>query len=348
MQTNPYTLSLLGGQVTGMAVEEIFLHFDQAPIDIAMLRLQPDEPRLLTVATAAGLPESLLFHFIPAGTDTLIVGTIDIAETRRLHRELLDLNRQFTELTRELQKKNHQLAELNQLKNQFLGMAAHDLRKPVSAILGYSEFLLDEAAPVLSDEHLGFLRIIHSSTSFMRRLIDDFLDYAHIESGRFAIHPQPADMEKLVARSLRLHALPARKRGIRLHLQHRGESATLRMDENKIEQVINNFLVNALEHSPEDAEVMIEIDSGADEVQVAVADNGPGLDPEKRDRLFTSYMHAEARLTAGAKSSGLGLVIAKKIIDAHAGKIWVESETGKGARFCFILPKNLPVEGDRQ
>jgi len=151
--TNPCSRTLLGEPAVTGQVADIFVRFDQPAIDITHLRRQPETPVMLSISTAAGLPESFLFHFLPAGDHTLLLGAADILENQRLQRELLDLNHHLGELTRELQKKNHQLAELNQLKNRFLGMAAHDLRKPVSGVLAYSEFLIDETETLLNEAH---------------------------------------------------------------------------------------------------------------------------------------------------------------------------------------------------
>jgi signal transduction histidine kinase len=219
LDSNTYSRNLCGRDLQNLSVNDIFLCFD-GPLDIAALRADPEQVRMLSLATGAGLPETLLCHFLPVDENTLIFGAFDAEEMRRLRREMVDLNHQMSSLTRELQKKNHQLAELNQLKNQFLGMAAHDLRKPLSAILNYSEFLLDEASDGLASDHLGFLQTIHTSTDFMRHLIDDFLDFALIEAGRFPLNLGAVDILRPVQRSMALQHIIALKREIDLRLIH--------------------------------------------------------------------------------------------------------------------------------
>jgi signal transduction histidine kinase len=339
IEANPCSRTLLGEQSVTGHVNDIFVRFDDYPaIDITHLRRQPETPVLLSVSTATGLPESFLFHFLPIGDDTLVLGAVDILENQRLQHELLGLNRQLGELTRELQKKNHQLAELNQLKNRFLGMAAHDLRKPVSSILAYSEFLIDETETLLSDEHRDFLQIIHDSTALMRRLIDDFLDISLIESGHFPLHLGPEDIAKPLEHCVKLHAIMARKRGIALTVQRPPSPIVAEIDRYKIEQVCNNLIANAIEHAPDHSEVHIRLEQVGSNWQVAITDCGPGLDSDEAAALFQPFSRGKAGKAANSRSTGLGLAISKKIVTAHGGTIRVDSRPGHGARFSFSIP----------
>jgi signal transduction histidine kinase len=345
LDSNAYSRQLCGRELRGLSLNDIFLSFDD-PLDIATLRSNPQQPQLFSLGTAAGLPETLICHFLPVDENTLICGAFDADEMRRLRRELLILNNQMSGLTRELQKKNHQLAELNQLKNQFLGMAAHDLRKPVSAILNYSEFLLDEASACLSPEHLGFLRTIHASTDLMRHLIDDFLDIALIEAGRFPLNLNVVDILQPVKRSMDLQGIVAEKRTISLRLIHEGEGFSFSMDEYKIEQVLNNLISNAIEHSPAGSQVTVQISRVDNEVLTAVTDAGVGIAPEDMEKIFAPYVRGRARKTQGTRSTGLGLAISKLIIEAHKGKIWAENRPDSGATFCFLLPRHPEPQGE--
>ena len=338
VEANSCTRALLGKPAATENVTDIFIHFDTPGIDIASLRRQPETPVMLSVSTAAGLPESFLFHFLPAGDDTLILGAADILDNQRLQRELLDLNRQLGELTRELQKKNHQLAELNQLKSRFLGMAAHDLRKPVSGILAYSEFLIDETTTLLNEEHRGFLQIIHDSTALMRRLIDDFLDVSLIESGHFPLHLSPVDIAKPLEHCVELHAIMARKRSISLAVQRPSAPIVAPIDRYKIEQVCNNLIANAIEHAPDHSEVSIRLEQVGNDWQVSVKDCGPGLDSDEAAELFQPFGRGKAGKAATSRSTGLGLAISKKIVTAHGGTIGVDSRPDHGACFSFSIP----------
>ncbi|RPH42699.1 MAG: sensor histidine kinase [Desulfobulbaceae bacterium] len=334
---NKYSRCLIRNDLEALRVEDIFLAFAE-PVDIAFLRTHPEKAEMLSIATSAGPPETLLCHFIPAEENTLVLGSIDGNETRRLRNEMLVLNNELNGLTRELQKRNHQLAELNKLKNQFLGMASHDLRSPVSAVLNYSEILIDETGYALSPKHLGFLKIIHSSTDLMRRLIDNFLSISLIESGRFQLNIEQVDIRRPVERSMAVQQIIAGKRRIAIRLKSSDENSLLQIDEYKIEQVLNNLISNAIEHSQPDSEVTVMISATDEEVLVKVTDSGPGIAEEEKEKIFSPYEKGRFRKAAGSRSTGLGLAISKKIIEAHRGKIWVENRPGRGAQFCFILP----------
>jgi signal transduction histidine kinase len=337
LEAGPFTKEFLGFDPTGKRLEDVFL-FTEGPLDPAKTASEQTEAKRFSVTSAHGLPESMSFAFIPEGESFLILGTGDPNEAARLRKELISANNSLSSMTRELQKKNIQLEELNRLKNLFLGMAAHDLRKPVSAILSYTEFLLDEAAACLSEEHAGFLKTIHASTDLMRRIIDDFLDVAMIESGVFQLERCKGDLPAAARRCLALMELTARKRAVKLELVLDEALPPLEMDVAKIEQVMNNLISNAIEHSPDGGDVIITISKMQDEVMVCVKDSGPGISSEDAERLFAVFGRGMQKKARGSKSTGLGLAISKKIMDAHGGRIWLESKPGKGACFCFTLP----------
>ncbi len=344
-EANATARNLMGNEIIGLAADEIFLTFD-APLDIASLRTHDDQIHQFNVPTVAGLPETLCCHFLAVGDDTLIFSGVDPTETGRLRSELITLNNELSALTRSLQKKNHQLAELNRLKNQFLDMAAHDLRKPVSSILTYTEFLMDEAADALTEEHSGFLKTIYASTALMRGLIDDFLDISLIESGRFHLRLEPASVREPAERSLALNRLPAQRKGIFLRLDMNGSFPLIPMDGHKIEQVFNNLISNAIDHAPSDTEVVVKIFHTNEKIAVTVIDAGPGISEADAERLFMPYVSNRKSASAETKNMGMGLAISKKIVEAHQGNIWVESRPGQGAAFSFHLPINPTTKNE--
>jgi signal transduction histidine kinase len=338
MEANAFTRDRLLGGREHATLDDVFLPF-AGPMDLNALREEPDQIRLMHAAATSGLPETFHVQFLPFGDETLVFGSLDADETGRLRRELITLNNQMSALSRELQKKNRELEALNRLKNQFLGMAAHDLRKPVSAILTYSEFLIDEAGDVLNEEHLGFLKTIRGSTDLMRRVIDDFLDIAMIESGRFDVSPEWSDLMETINRSVALNRLPAHKRGVTLVFIPAKKPVAVFMDSAKIEQVLNNLIANAVEHSAPDSEVNIDVLVAEKDITVKVNDAGPGISPDDRETLFKPFVRGSVKKGPGVKSTGLGLAISKKIVEAHGGTIWVEERPGNGAAFAFSLPQ---------
>jgi len=344
VDANRFTRERIGPDWREQSWRTIFLFNDTVP-NLMELTKNPDRIHLMHMATTAGLPETFRVQFFASGEETLVFGSMDADETMGLRKEMINLNNQLNTLTRELQKKNHQLEELNQLKNQFLGMAAHDLRKPVGAILSYTEFLLDEAATVLDREHVGFLKTIHDATAFMQGVIDDFLDISMIESGRFELRLSPADMRTIIERSATLNRRVGQKKGVTINIIcSQGVPKTM-MDGVKIEQVLNNLVTNAIEHSPANAVVEVRLGSNEADIVVSVRDTGPGIPDEERKILFTPFVRGGAVKSGGSKSTGLGLAISKKIVQGHGGRIWIEENPGGGAVFVFSLPLKTEKKG---
>ncbi|GAK53629.1 histidine kinase [Candidatus Moduliflexus flocculans] len=249
--------------------------------------------------------------------------------------ELMRLNNELANLQRELAKKNSELERLNEQKNRFLGMAAHDLRNPLHAILMYSEFLLDE---ITREEHRAFLEVIRSSSHFMVALVDDFLDISQIESGKLRLNRECLDFIVLTRRVVALHRIWADKKQITIDFAPPTGSRYLIGDAAKLEQVVQNVLGNAIKYAPTGSSIEMGIETTALEVILSVQDHGPGIPDQDIGRLFLPFERSTVRATGGEKSSGLGLAIAFKIVEAHRGRLWVKTQVGAGSTFFIALP----------
>jgi signal transduction histidine kinase len=250
--------------------------------------------------------------------------------------EISRLNNELVAMQRELAKKNAELAHLNDLKNQFLGMAAHDLRNPLQGILSYSQFLLDEISNKLDLSQVEFLTAIRDQSQFMARLINDLLDVTAIESGKLQLDLQPVDLIRLVQANLARNRLIAARKNITLGLEA-SPVPLLLLDATKIEQVLDNLVTNAVKFSPAGSHVQVCIQVSGAEILVSVQDVGPGIPPEQMSRLFQPFQRGR-RGTGGEKSTGLGLTIVKRIVEGHGGKIWLESQVGVGTTFFVSIP----------
>ena len=238
----------------------------------------------------------------------------------------------------ELRRSDAELERLNALKDQFLGMAAHDLRNPLAVIQSYSEFMLDEAAGQLDPEQLQFLRTIHSSSEFMARLINDLVDMYAIEAGRLRFDRQPTDLVALLERNVAMQRDLAEKKQLQLVFDSQGALPDMLLDGSKIEQALGHLISNAVKFSHPDSTVEVRVAPAAGQAIVAVQDHGQGIPPGELDGLFTPFARTSVKSTAGEKSTGLALVIARRIIEGHQGKIWVESQVGQGSTFFVSLP----------
>jgi signal transduction histidine kinase len=339
LAVNRHAATLIGEPLVGQPWHAMLLNF-AGRVELADWLADTARPRLLNVRTTAGLPQTLEVTVEAEGRDHLLIGEVNAADQARLGREVLELNHELNQATRELALKNAELDRLDALKNQFLGMAAHDLRKPAGLILSYAELLIDDAASSWSAEQREFLQVIRTAADRMRGVIDDFLDVSLIEAGRLSLDVQKADLADLVQAARTLVAASAAKRKIHIAAELDPEGRVLLVDGPKIEQVLTNLLSNAVEHTPAEGCVRIGSRRTESEVRVWVADNGKGIAPQQRARLFQAFAGDTAPKAGGERSIGLGLAIARKIVEAHGGRMFVESEPGRGALFGFTLPAN--------
>lgn len=236
-----------------------------------------------------------------------------------------------------LEDSNKKLFELNQLKNKFLGMAAHDLRNPLGIIRNFSEILMEDAEDALNGEQRDWLSIIYRTSDKMLDLINELLDISVIESGKLDLKLKPGSLKELLEECVRIGQTLAERKKIRLHTTFSKIRHSL-FDENRLNQAVDNLLSNAIKFSPLDTDIYISMEQEGDIAKVKVRDQGPGLSKEDQTKLFGEFQKLSARPTADESSTGLGLSIVKKIIDAHKGNIWVESTLGAGATFIFTLP----------
>lgn len=267
----------------------------------------------------------------------------EVSLDSRLYEDLSELNNELATLQREMAKKNIELEQLNALKNELLGMAAHDLRTPLGVIQNYSDFLEADTGSLLSDSHRAIISTIKRTSRFMLELVDDLLDVTTIEAGRLTLDRRLCDLGTLITDNVILNrTLAARKT---IAIDWTAPEAPLRslpLDASRIEQVLNNLIGNAMKFSPPGSRVLVSATSAADTVTISVADQGPGIPASDLPNLFKPFTRATALGTAGEKSTGLGLAIVRKIVEAHGGRIWVKSEPGKGATFFVSLPITAP------
>lgn len=269
---------------------------------------------------------------------TLMKEQASFISDSKIYEDMTRLNNELTHIQREMAKKNVDLENLNAQKNQFLGMAAHDLRNPLGVIESYSELLLSELGEKVSDEHRNILDVIRSSSHFMLGMVDDLLNVSKIEAGKLELKLASVDLVHVVQRNADLNRVFAERKSIELNVEQEGDIAPVFVDLPKVEQVLNNLLSNAVKYSQRNTAVSVRIRRDADRIVVAVQDQGQGIPADELDGLFQPFQKTSVQATEGETSTGLGLMIARRIIEGHGGKIWVESEVGVGSTFSFSLP----------
>jgi two-component system phosphate regulon sensor histidine kinase PhoR len=233
----------------------------------------------------------------------------------------------------------HDLTRLKQLernREEFVANVSHELRTPLSLIKGYTETLLDGAKddPEVS---LKFLRTIDRNAERLKLLIEDLLVISELESGRIRLQLEPVALLPLVAKLCEDFKPRSGARGVTLV----SEVPDLRVnaDPNRVQQVLSNLVDNAIKYGRADGRVTIQARAAADgKIELCVADDGPGIPAEARDRVFERFYRVDKARSREQGGTGLGLSIVKHIVQNHGGKVWVESEMGKGSRFYFSLP----------
>ena len=241
------------------------------------------------------------------------------------------------QLITQLGSKNDQLKEINELKNKFLGMASHDMRNYLSAIRGYSQILQEDKEELPEETKNQFLDFIYKSSENMLTMVNDLLDVSVIESGKLQLDLQSESFESLIAHHIMINQFFADKKNIRIQ-SDLADVPKCKIDANKIGQVIDNLLSNAIKFSESDTTVLISLEQREGKLVFSVKDEGPGISDEDQAKLFQHFQKLSARPTAGESSSGLGLAISKKMIQAHEGQLHVTSQMGSGATFWFEIP----------
>jgi signal transduction histidine kinase len=274
-----------------------------------------------------------------------------VGELEEANRRIADLNadleRRVEEATAELRAAVARLEELDELKSQFLSIASHELRTPITAVSGFAQLALRGvrerlgAAKAAEDQGADLQRlmrqltVIHDQSAKLGRLVRELLDVSRIQSGRLEFDLGPIDLGE-VARTV-VEQTQMTAPAYRYDVQT-PERVTIMGDRDHLEQVIANLVDNAVKYSPEGGPVRVRVWREGDEAHLLVEDEGIGIPPQQVERIFELFFRtheAEARRTPGL---GLGLYITRGIIERHGGRIWAESEEGKGTRVHVILP----------
>lgn len=231
------------------------------------------------------------------------------------------------------------LRELDDLRTGFTSMLVHDLRAPLTLMLAYAELLEQNLAGTLPDKQLRHLTRMQEAGERMRRLIGEILDVSKLEDGKLALEREPIDLRATLTDVVDRFSGAAAQKGIALDLRAEGRDHRVTADASRVDQVLMNLLANALKFTPRDGKIVVELRDAGDDVEVAVADSGPGITDEELPLLFQKFSQTSTGKAARTAGSGLGLVICRHLVEAHGGRIWVESEVGRGARFAFRLPR---------
>lgn len=282
--------------------------------------------RLAALATD---PENISLEVVAYNTDRRLYFKEVSQPIRRGDGTLLGRLFVYFDVTRE--------KEVDQAKTEFISIASHELRTPMTSIKGSLDLLLGGFAGELNEETRELLVIAQNGCERLIRLINDVLDLSKIEAGRMQLRLQPMSLFDSVQRSMRTIKSYADSFQVRLATDCPGPLPEIVGDRDRLDQVVTNLLGNAIKFSPSGGTVTAALRRQGDRVECRVIDQGPGIPPNQLDRIFGKFQQVETQ--SGKKGgTGLGLAIARALVEEHGGKIWVESEVGRGSQFIFQLP----------
>jgi signal transduction histidine kinase len=328
---SPATLTIIGGYVLGLLA-----------LPVGAVLLTTRATGLLVDVELVLVALSALLMSLGATTHVLETTAVQLQATRdRIAAEVQDR-------TAELRAANEQLRQMDRMKDQFLSTVSHELRTPLTAIQGYGEFLEDEIDGRLAPGHHVFVRGIMDAVAHMTVKVDDLLDLARITTGSLRFEFGVFGYDEVLARVEGLMRPILTSRGQTLVLNHPPELA-LTGDARRIQQVLVNLVNNASKFSPDGAELVVSVHDSGDTVVTSVTDPGVGIPDSQRERIFQAFYQVDGSTTREHEGIGLGLAITRSLVEAHGGRIEVESTLGVGSRFTFTLPKErdlaLPLEG---
>ncbi len=226
------------------------------------------------------------------------------------------------------------LAQARDLRRQLTADVAHELRTPLTLILGHAEALSEGVLPANAEN----LRLVHEEALRLSRMVEDLQLLSRAEAGELPLTLGPVRPETLAKAVVAKHASAAAQTQIALELTSDPSLPIVQGDADRLTQVLDNLLENALRHTPAGGVIKVRLSSSADSLRFEVQDSGPGVAPEDVPRVFERFYRADAARSRDMGGSGLGLAIARSIVEAHGGRIGVESPEGEGARFWFDLP----------
>ncbi|TMF28748.1 MAG: response regulator [Chloroflexi bacterium] len=322
-----------------------------------------DFPESVVVMMTAYGSEQVAAEALRGGADDYIAKPIDLhrlrellernlekqrlrAERQSLVARLKDSNRylmrQHAALRRadeEILQVNRQLEQSSRYKSEFLANMSHELRTPLNAIMGFSEILLDLTMNLTAGERTEFLRNIHSSGQHLLGLINDILDLAKIEAGKMDLHPEEMPVMEALQEITAILDPMARQQGLQLRTVGAADAGVIKADRSKFKQVLYNLLSNAVKFTPAPGTITVSVKDSSEQLTVSVEDTGIGMKAEDLPKLFREFEQIDGSYTRRYQGTGLGLALCRRFVEMHGGRIWAESQFGKGSIFTFTIPR---------
>ena len=307
--------------------------FISKPIDLFKLRVDIEE--YISGKKFEAVPEQTRNKYFRKYSEELV------AKLQYRIEELTEANEEMTRL-------NKELAQINQFKDEFMANMSHELRTPLNSIIGFSEILVDGLAGDINEEQQEFINNILSSGKHLLLIINDILDMSKIRSGRMKLYIEEVSCDELITDIRQTINGVIQGKNQQFTQSVSDKITTLYIDKKKVKQVLLNLLGNANKFTPEGGLIELKISTalqnGESAVRFSVADSGIGISPENFELIFDEFRQVDGSHSREYEGTGLGLPIAKKLVELHGGRIWVESKVNHGTTFHFTLPINFSPE----
>ena len=282
----------------------------------------------------------------PLSLDELIIRIQKVLEERRRFVRLKDFANQ-------LEKANQELRKIDAMKSEFVSVASHELRTPLAAIKNAVQLMLSGKTGEINENQSKFLSMAERNINRLTNILNDLLNLSRIESGKIELKFESLELNRIIELTASSLRPQADVKSIQIEVDISEPLPAVYGDPEKIEQILTNLIGNAIKFTPEEEKIIIsakylskEKEGGyGDKVAVSVKDTGIGIPPEHLDAIFEKFHQVESSLHRSVSGTGLGLAITKGLVEAHQGKIWVESQIQKGSTFTFTLPL---AEGERR
>ena len=270
--------------------------------------------------------------------DELVIAIQNSLSLEAVRQVNANLQERIDGATRDLRSKNERLKELDDIKDEFMSMASHQLRTPLTSVKGYLSMILDGDAGEITPQQRRFLSEAFESSTRMAGLIGDFLNVSRLQTGKFTLEREELNLAELVASEVSHLEHTAEARGLKLQYHQPEHFPLMNLDKSKIQQVVMNFIDNAIFYAPNTGSVDIELFQRSGRAVFTVRDHGIGVPKSEQPNLFGKFFRATNARKKRPDGTGVGLFLAKKVIVAHKGAIVFDSEEGKGSTFGFEIP----------
>lgn len=298
------------------------------------------EPREATATLRGGKAVA-----VEVATRTLAVGrrTVQLVVLRDLSVQL-STQGALRRYQAELERKNRELERANRVKSEFLETISHELRTPLTTVVGYAQLLEDDDA--LSGEQRAYLAEIQSSGMQLVALVEGLIDLSKLEASELVLYRQSLPFDAVLSRALAKVQAAADAKGLTLHVSG-SPDLTLTGDPVRLEQMLSAYLSNAVKFTPLGGQVVVRLESDADELRCEVVDDGVGIAADDLPHIFQPFFRVGSLDGRAESGAGLGLALTKRLSELHGGRVWAESAPGRGSRFGFAVPRGAAWQSER-